>query len=277
MPRLILTRPAREAGRWVQSLQQQGLAAETFPLMEIVPLAPEAVAVAWQNLDCHAALMFVSANAVEYFFAEKAINQATSQYQIAKTAPENIAMLAGTRFLAPGPGTVAVLLQAGVPADRIDAPASDASQFDSQVLWQVVGGRNWLGQSVLIVRGESVANDDGPASPGRDWLARQWQAAGASVACVSVYRRQAPVLTAEQRAWARAASHDGSIWLFSSSEAVSHLLKLVEADWSAARAIATHPRIAQTVREAGWGVVVASRPDLHDIKTAWASIESRSR
>ena len=64
------------------------------------------------------------------------------------------------------------------------------------------------------------------------------------------------------------AATDGSVWLFSSSEAVGHL---PAADWSQARAVATHPRIAEAVRAAGWGVVVESRPALTDIL---ASIES---
>ncbi|MDQ3273162.1 MAG: uroporphyrinogen-III synthase, partial [Pseudomonadota bacterium] len=59
-----------------------------------------------------------------------------------------------------------------------------------------------------------------------------------------------------------------SVWLFSSSEAVGHL---PPGDWSQGRALATHPRIAEAARAAGWGVVVESRPTLADIV---ASIES---
>ena len=71
---------------------------------------------------------------------------------------------------------------------------------------------------------------------------------------------------------ATAASRDGSIWLFSSSEALAHLRGLLPAvDWHAARAVATHERIAQAAREAGFGRVGLASPRLADLV---ASIES---
>jgi uroporphyrinogen-III synthase len=158
---------------------------------------------------------------------------------------------------------VAALCRAGVPAAQIDAPAADARQFDSEALWAAVGRQPWQGRRVLIVRGQGTA-----AAPGRDWLAQQLLAAGAQVDFVAVYQRRAPVFTAPQRQLLAAAARDGSVWLFSSSEAVAHL---PPQDWSRARAVATHPRIAEAVRAAGWGVVAESRPALEDIV---ASIES---
>jgi uroporphyrinogen-III synthase len=178
--------------------------------------------------------------------------------------------------MAPGPGTVAALRAAGVPAAQIDAPAPDAGQFDSEALWQVIGSRDWQGRRVLIVRGHSAGAQG--ASSGRDWITRQWQAAGAQVDFVGVYQRQAPQLSDAQLQRVRAASADGSVWLFSSSEALAHLLRaagLQGVDWRRARAVATHPRIEEAVRAAGWGVVVASRPALADIRTALASLESQ--
>ena len=169
--------------------------------------------------------------------------------------------------MAPGPGTVAALLAAGVPAERIDAPAAEAGQFDSEALWAVVRGLPWAGRRVLILRGQS-AGAEPAAGAGRDWLARQLSAAGAVPEFLAVYRRSAPLFSAQQHRTMAAAASDGSIWLFSSSEAVGHL---PPGDWSRARAVATHPRIAEAVRAAGWGVVVASRPELDDIV---ASIES---
>ncbi|MDB5938933.1 MAG: uroporphyrinogen-III synthase, partial [Polaromonas sp.] len=146
---------------------------------------------------------------------------------------------------------------------------------DSEALWQVIGARDWQGRRVLVVRGQSAGAAG--ASSGRDWIARQWQEAGASVDFVGVYQRRAPLLTGAQVARARQASADGSVWLFSSSEAVANLVGLADlqgVDWRRARAIATHPRIAQAVRAAGWGVVVESRPALQDIRQTLGSIES---
>lgn len=266
--RVIVTRPARDAQRWVQQLQQGGFEAEALPLIEISPAstAPDVQALkrVWQTLDRYAACFFVSGNAVEYFFKQK---------EALDEVPP------GLRFMAPGPGTVAVLVAAGVPVGQIDAPAPDARQFDSQSLWKVIGQRDWQGRRVLVVRGENLGSAAGDAaSPGRDWIARQWEAAGARVDFVGVYQRRAPKLTDAQVQRARLAGTDGSVWLFSSSEAVANLAglpALSAMDWSRARAVATHPRILDAARAAGWGVVVASRPALKDIKDTLASIESR--
>ena len=52
------------------------------------------------------------------------------------------------------------------------------------------------------------------------------------------------------------AAPDTVRWHFSSSEAIGHLLDLAPgADWSAASALATHPRIAEHARGAGFGLV----------------------
>lgn len=283
--RVLVTRPAHDAGPWVEQLQQGGFDAQALPLIEIAPAssAPAVAALqqAWQTLDSYAACMFVSGNAVEYFFKKK---MPVANAERAQSAINNIANTVqnlvprGLRLMAPGPGTAAALLAAGVPAGQIDAPPESALQFDSEALWQVIGRRGWQGRRVLLVRGQSLgAPGEGPGSPGRDWLMRQWQAAGASVEVVTVYERRAPQLGQAQRRLAQAASADGSVWLFSSSEAVANLTGahgLPAPDWSRARAVATHPRIAETVRAAGWGVVVESRPALKDILLTLRSIES---
>lgn len=239
--------------------------AEALPLIgiESLPVSP-ALQQAWREIASFAAVMFVSGNAVDAFFSS---NQALAHAGRAQPAIDLIAN-EGLRYLAPGPGTVAALLAAGIPASRIDAPAPNAGQFDSEALWAVVAGRPWQGRRVLIVRGQSAGAEMTGASSGRDWLALQLTAAGAVPEFLAVYRRSAPLFTSQQRQTLQDAAGDGSVWLFSSSEAVSHL---PAGDWSQARAVATHPRIADAVRAAGWGVVAESRPALDDIV---ASIES---
>jgi uroporphyrinogen-III synthase len=261
---VIVTRPAADARHWVDQLRQEGFAAEALPLIAIAPGSDTAaLAQARQALGRYAACMFVSGNAVEYFFKTPLAG--------AEGLPPSL------RLMAPGPGTVAALLAAGVPAAQVDAPADSAGQFDSEALWAVVGERDWRGRRVLVVRGESPDAAGGAVSSGRDWIARQWEAAGAQVDFVGVYQRRAPQLSDQQLARARAASADGSVWLFSSSEALANLTRLpalAGVDWRKARAVATHPRIEEAVRAAGWGVVVASRPALKDIRDTLASIES---
>ena len=284
--RVIVTRPAQDASHWVDELTNSGFKAQALPLIEIGPLSDSAdIALlqdAGRDLSGYTACMFVSGNAVHYFFQQK---MAVSQLKIDQSAINNIALDAintlpiGLRFLAPGPGTAAALLAVGVPAAQVDAPPIEAGQFDSEALWQVVGQRDWRGARVLLLRGQTAGRAP-QAAAGRDWLAQQFLAAGAQVDMLSVYQRSAPKLTDVQSQQAQIASQDGSVWLFSSSEALANLMQQpllvgrAGVDWRGARAIATHPRIAQAVRAAGWGVVQESRPMLADIVDALRSIES---
>lgn len=248
---VVLTRPRAEAQRWASRLQERGIACVVLPLLSIGPAPqPEALRQAAAGADGYAALMFVSANAVQGFFA---------------AAP----VLQRARTWAPGPATREALLAAGVPAERIDAPAAEAEQFDSEHLWQRVQGQLHAGDRLLLVRG---ADGEG-RSQGRDWLAQQLAAAGVQVDTVAAYSRQAPVWDDSEQAAARRAAADGSLWLFSSSEAVQQLGALLPGqDWTGARALATHPRIAQAAAAVGFGEVIASRPGFDEVL---ASIESR--
>ena len=261
--RVIVTRPAREAVRWVGDLRAAGIDAVALPLIEIAPLQdPAPVNAAWQRLSRYRALMFVSAAAVEHFFKQKeAVVPATS-------AQEAIDLIANQRCWATGPGTAAALRSVGLPDDRIDTPPPGAAQFDSEALWTVVRPQLQPGAGVLIVRGGDA---DGRPT-GRDWLAREIAAAGGICETVVAYRRLPPKLGEAERQLAADAAHAPAVWLFSSSEAVVHLRQALPAtSWRSACAVATHPRIAQAVNEAGFGTVVSSRPVLEAVV---ASIES---
>ncbi len=279
LARVIVTRPARECQHWVEQLQRSGFAAEALPLIEIGPAtdSPDVQALqhAWDMLGTYAACLFVSGNAVSYFFNR---NRSLAPVKHAQAAIKNVAAKSSTslpphlRFMAPGPGTAAALLAAGVPASQIDGPAPDAAQFDSQSLWATVGARDWQGRHVLIVRGQTISGQrDASANataPGRDWIARQWRAAGATVDFLPVYVRRAPQPSNALLQRARAACSDGSVWLLSSSEAVDNLVSMGGIDLRHARAVAMHPRIAEAARAAGWGEVLESRPQLEDITAA---------
>jgi uroporphyrinogen-III synthase len=251
--RVVLTRPAQEAGRWADALRARGHEVLELPLIEIAP-APDAKAArqAWEGLDRYDAAMFVSASAVQHFRA---------------LAPA-VSWPAETRAWSTGPGTAHALAAAGVPAGQIDTPPPDAAQFDSEALWARVASQVRPASRVLVVRG---AGPDGQVA-GRDWLAQRLAEAGASVDTVVAYQRRRPDWSDVQRAQATAAA-DGAVWLLSSSEAVGHLAALLPGvAWARARAIATHERIAQAARDAGFGVVVASRPAVDAVVAALESI-----
>jgi uroporphyrinogen-III synthase len=242
--RVIVTRPGREAQAWAKALQARGVPCETLPLIEIAALPqPLALAQAWQAVPGHLALMFVSANAVRFFMAAQ---------------PAGLPM-PSCRAWSTGPGTRAALLAAGWPETLIDSPGEDAAQFDSEALWDLVAHRVLASvastpskPSVLIVRGADARGQ----LAGRDWLALQLENAGLEVLQAVAYVRQAPVLTPAQQSLALQAAGDGSAWLFSSSEAAQHLLLACpDLPVKQARALATHPRIAQRLQQLGWGRV----------------------
>lgn len=162
-------------------------------------------------------------------------------------------LIADGRCWATGPGTAQALVEAGVSPARIDVPPTDAGRFDSEALWAQVQGQLPAGARVLRVRGSDAAGR--PA--GRDWLARTLEAAGIQVDTAVVYRRLAPRLDDAARALALASTRDaGPVWLFSSSEAITNLVAAMPGtDWRGARAWATHPRIADAARGAGFGSV----------------------
>lgn len=281
-PRVIVTRPEREAQRWANELGRLGLDAQPLPLMAIGPVsspdALSALGTAWQALPDCSAVMFVSANAVQHFMAARPVE---SLWPLpAGSSP---------RAWAPGPGTAEALLASGWPALSVDQPVPDAPQFDSEALWAAVRAQVRAEDLVLVVRG---ANAQG-RSAGRDWLTQQLTAKGARVHTVAAYQRAAPVLGPEQMAAFAQASGDGSVWLFSSSEAVGHWRALADASSALAlpggcapvvlpavphdarvprRAVATHPRIADAARAAGFEVVQVSRPDLASVVASIKSI-----
>lgn len=255
---LVVTRPEPQCQAWVEQLQALGQPALALPLLRIeaVPEFAAALDAAWASLATQRLVMFVSPNAVERFFARR---------PAATTWPAGV--LAG----ATGPGTVAALRAQHVPAEAIAAPSPQSAQFDADALWRdALAQRDWSGAQVLVVRGEA----------GRDWLAQTLREHGAEVRMLAAYRQAAPLWSAPERAALAAllAAPQRHAWLFSSSQAVRHLQSHLQshwqadpAAWTAARAVpalATHPRIAETVSAAGWLQVRQVRPEIEQVAAA---------
>ena len=249
--RVLVTRPREQADDWVDALAAHGFDAVALPLIAIGP-PPDRAAVerAWATLAERRLAVFVSPNAATAFFA---------------AAPSGARWPDGVRAAAPGPGTVEALRALGVPASAIDAPDAAAAQFDSEALWDRLSAADWRGASVLLVRGAS----------GREALAEQLRGAGATVEAVVAYSRSTPRLDAAERARldAALAAPADHVWLFSSAEAIDRLQEIVgdarlappaaaHVDWSAARAVCTHPRIAARARKLGFGQVDEARATL---------------
>jgi uroporphyrinogen-III synthase len=252
MPRTVLvTRPAAQAEDWVERLRTHGVDARALPLLAIEPL-PDAseLRAAWSTLDRLALVMFVSPNAVAAFFSARPTE-----------APWPAHLRAGVT----GPGSAHALAAAGVAPDRCVAPL--APPFDSAALWAPLRGEDWRAREVLIVRGDG----------GRDEFADRLRAAGATVRFVQAYARTAPRWSAAERALAGTAVSAPArhVWLLSSGEALDHLRDLLPAAaWTAACAIASHPRIAERARGLGFGRVIDAPPTVDALLRAIASVES---
>lgn len=235
-PTLIVTRPRSQCAPWLARLAALGVQAVALPLIEILPARdPAPVTAAWAALPSADLAVFVSPNAVEQFFAH---------------AP-GAGWPAGTLAACVGPGSAQALLDHGVPAEQVVQPAADAASLDSEHLWQELSPRrDWVGARVLLLRGDG----------GREWLAERLTAAQAQVEAVTVYHRTAPQFDAAEQGVLAAAQANplAFVWLFSSAEAVGHLQGV---GLSGQRAIATHPRIADAARMAGFSPVVLARPD----------------
>jgi uroporphyrinogen-III synthase len=266
--RLIVTRPAEQASPVLAELRALGLDAVALPLIRIVATAePLPVRRAWQDLPLQALVVFVSANAVAHFFAQRPLTAGQSAVPAGGLPEWPARTLAGST----GPGTTSALRAAGVPAPLIAEPDPRVGRFDSEALWLELQQHDrappsWNGQRVLVVRGED----------GRDWLAETLRSQGAVPEFVAAYRRDLPRLDDAQRAVLdqsldQPAHH---LWLFSSSEAVHNLEHLRPgAAWQASSAAASHPRIAQAARDAGFGRVVVQSLQPADLQRLLAAAE----
>ncbi len=283
-PRIILTRPSGELTQWLEPMTQAGYFVEHWPLIDIVaPEQSETLALACAQWRSWRAVFFVSPQAVLYFFKHAG----------------NTLDLGQTRYWATGAGTRQALLKHGIDQHLIDTPDLRSGVWDSEHLWQAVKDQIRPQDAVLIVRGGevsrsatgarsahhpthslSVEQEDPQDDPledkfegidtgvGREYLAEQIRALGAQVSWAVAYLRGAPQWSSEQLARSSAALADGSIWIFTSAQAVKNWQRLLGSNpgpWPLAKALATHERIAQALMVAGVGVVRQSRPSLPDL------------
>jgi uroporphyrinogen-III synthase len=266
MPRVILTRAPDESKSWSGGLLAAGYEVVSLPLIHI-QLAPDPIAIqaAAQQLNTYRAVMFVSAHAAAGFFkgAAQALGLIFQERQI--------------RAWVTGPGTRQALLALGVDATCIDAPASDAPQLDSESLWQSAGHHLVAGDRVLIVRGTDEAPYVSFAGPsvgmGRNWLAERIRQAGCDVDFVVAYARLKPRFTPDEVRHVQQWAGDGTVWVLSSTQAVMNLqAALPDLVWTHAKALVTHPRIADAARQAGFVRIAQCKPVLEEMLSSLQSL-----
>jgi uroporphyrinogen-III synthase len=233
--RILVTRPAAQAGQLAALIAGQGGEAICFPLLEIAPaddLQPLQQAVV--RLDEYLMAIFISPNAVD-FSVPKILAQ--RQWPM------------GLRAAAIGPGTVAQLGRYGIA--QVLCPTL---RFDSEALLELPefqAGRV-VGQKILILRGNG----------GRELLAETLAKRGAAVDTVTCYRRSAPADGAPLLSLLRNKELDALT--ISSSEGLRALLALLDTD--ACERLRTlpvfvpHRRIAEVAGELGLQKCILTAP-----------------
>ena len=171
---------------------------------------------------------------------------------------------AGTAIAAVGAGSRAAVL-ATIP-DAAQAPLLPARDEDlrgsgSESLWPLLQAMQPQPRRVLLLR----------AQGGREWLAEKLQAAGSTVTPLAVYTRMPCAPSTEMRVRLAAAAGAGLASVISSSDAVDALAEMLAGQpevlqaLRAGAALASHPRIAERLRAAGFARVTVCAPDAQAI------------
>lgn len=162
-----VTRPAGQADKLIELLEQAGAKAVHFPVIEISDIDGfQQQAEKLENISHCAAVIFVSRNAVSYAY---------------KLQPGLFDNLKSSTVLAVGAGTRAALLEHGL--SQVDI-APDGAGSEAILQLPALDPQRVRGKKIIIVRGQG----------GREKLKQSLISAGADVIYAEVYTRRQPVL-----------------------------------------------------------------------------------
>ncbi len=224
----VLTRPQSKNDLLARRLSARGMQVIQAPALCIRPL-PDPTDPA-RLPDCYDLVVFVSSNAVRYYFEGLRRSQAHGAWP------------AATLAAAVGGATAQVLcMQGRLPDHAVLHPQDDAAAQDSESLWPLLAQRLHMIRRALIVRGET----------GREWLGERLEQAGVAVDRLAVYRRT-PAVWPPGQLQALDAMYtcaDACIFLLTSSEGVDAVAENMrrhglEQAWSRSRFVVIHERIA---------------------------------
>ncbi|HTT10512.1 MAG TPA: uroporphyrinogen-III synthase [Burkholderiaceae bacterium] len=251
---IIVTRAGEPGRALARALEMAGEESLWVPAFEIGP-APDArlLAEVLARLAGYKLAVFVSPAAVEALAPRLAQPWPRATAIGVVGAGTRRAVLAGIR------GAANVKLFAP------EAAGSDGEGSGSEQLWQALQPAIDRFDRVLILRAEH----------GREWLADQMRAAGATVDAVAVYTRRTVPIAAAAAATVRGWQATGRtvVLVVASSEAVDAVVgrldALAGAAWTrTALALASHERIAQRLRAAGFARVEVAPLEVEAIRKA---------
>jgi uroporphyrinogen-III synthase len=235
--RIVVTRPAEQAGKLAREIEARGGIAVRFPVLAIFDADdPRPLQDAAACIDSYDMAVFVSPNA-----AEKALVVITAR----RPWPE--------RVVAAAMGETSARAIARFGVARIVVP--EGGRFDSEALLQ----RPEFSEEAM--RGKRVAIFRGDA--GRELLGETLEARGAHVDRISCYRRGRPDIDAGPL---REGLAQGTIdaLTVTSSEGLRNLVTMVGATGAAALKrvplLVAHQRIAEEARQMGFAEAIVTAP-----------------
>jgi uroporphyrinogen-III synthase len=231
---IVVTRPRAQAAPLAEAIAAAGGTPLIFPLLEISPADdPQQLAEAITRLPDYALAVFISPNAVDY------------------AVPAILARGSWPASLTPaavGQGSVKALTAHGVTGC-----VAPTERFDSEALLALpeLATAAVKGKRVAIFRGDG----------GRELLAETLRRRGATVDCITCYRRSGPAAgVAPLLATWRSGRLDALA--VSSSEGLRHLLDLLDAEGRGflqkTPLFVPHARIAETARALGLSNIILS-------------------
>ena len=192
---VLVTRPRTQAAELVSAIERSGGTAFCFPVLDIAPLDENLIAAEADALPTPDVTVFISRNAVEY----------------------GLRYTGGASIAAIGPATASAIRAAGRVVD-----IEPAGGYDSEHLLAEPALQDIEGKTVRIIRG----------GKGRELLANELKARGATVNYLSVYERRLPSVSAEMLADIEARWRQGNISVITvmSVESLRNLVELLP-DW----------------------------------------------
>ena len=220
---VVVTRPARQAGRFLAMLQDAGASAILLPAIEIEPIELDAASRARLAPDDFDWAIYTSANAV-------------------RGSLQQLARPARTRVAAIGHATARALEEQGIPVAAVPQGASD-----SEGLLALAPFADLRGQRVLILKGAG----------GRTLLREELARRGAEVVLGEVYRRRPTAADpAALEALRTASITTRLIVAVTSSEVLGALLDSAPDDRQPrlrdAALLVPGERVATAARDLGW-------------------------
>jgi len=233
--RILVTRPAAQAGKLARLIAAQGGEPVLFPLLEIGPPDdPLPLQQAIARLDDYAIAVFISPNAVEY----------SVPFVLARRA-----WPATLQAAAIGHSTVTQLAACGI--GQAIAPTE---RFDSEALLELPEFQveRVSGLKILLLRGNG----------GRELLGDTLQERGALVDAVTCYHRSTP--TDGSKILSLLCNRQLDALTISSSEGLRNLLALLDTDGCErlhdTPVFVPHQRIAEVAAELGLQKVILTGP-----------------